>query len=115
MMMEQILDCPLAVMNAMEERMEVEQERTDAIPREMKAEIRTNQEEIMARLEAKIEANNEKSETLQGTPVSQTDAHHAKTEANHELMATMKVSHERINALTNVNLEKMEVCIEKMR
>jgi hypothetical protein len=43
------------------------QERTDANLREMMAEIKTNREEMTARLEAKIEANNEKFEVLRGT------------------------------------------------
>jgi hypothetical protein len=49
--MEQILARLLAEMNAMEER-------EDTNRREMKAEMRTAQEETTARLEAKIEANN---------------------------------------------------------
>jgi hypothetical protein len=67
----------------------------------------------MARLEVKIKANNEKYETLRGTPLSQMDAHHAKTEANHELMATMRASHERINTLMDVSLQTTEVSLEK--
>jgi hypothetical protein len=43
MMMEQILECLLTEMNGMEKKMEVKQERTDAIPREIKAGIRTDQ------------------------------------------------------------------------
>jgi hypothetical protein len=44
--MEEILECLLAKMNAMEERMEIKQEIMDANLREMKAEIRTNREEM---------------------------------------------------------------------
>jgi hypothetical protein len=36
----------------------------NAILREIKAEMRTNQEEMTARVEAKIDANNEKFEVL---------------------------------------------------
>jgi hypothetical protein len=38
----------------------------------------------MARLEAKIEANNEKSEILSGTLVSRMDIHQARTKAMQE-------------------------------
>jgi hypothetical protein len=44
-------------MNAMKERM-------DTILRELKAEMRTNQEEMTARVEARIGANNKKFEVL---------------------------------------------------
>lgn len=53
-MMGQILEHLLAETNAMKERMEVNQKCTDAIPREMKAGIRTAQEKIMTKLETKI-------------------------------------------------------------
>jgi hypothetical protein len=73
--------------------------KTDANLREMKAEIR---------------ANNEKFEALRGTLVSRMDAHHAETDANHEeLMATMKASHERNKALMDVSLETTEACLKK--
>lgn len=41
------------------------------------------------------------------------DAHHAKTEGNHDMMATMKASQEGINALMDVSLQTMEACLEK--
>jgi hypothetical protein len=56
-------------------------ERLIAIRAEMKTEIKTNQE----RLEAKIEANNEKFEVLRGALVSGMEStRQAKTEANRE-------------------------------
>jgi hypothetical protein len=46
---------------------------------------------------------------IQGTLISWMDAHHTKTEANHEeLMAAMKASHVRIKDPTDVSLEKTE-------
>jgi hypothetical protein len=41
-------------------------------------------------------------------------AHQAKTEDNHQLMAAMKVSQERMEALVDVSLETTEACLEKI-
>jgi hypothetical protein len=87
MKMEQILACALAKVNVMVERM-------DTNLREMKAEMRTDQEEMTARVEAKIEASNEKFEVLQDTLVSQMDIHQARTEAMKEKMDTHQESME---------------------
>jgi hypothetical protein len=74
--------------------------KTDATLREMKAEIR---------------ANNENVEVLRGTIVSLMDLHYAKTEANHEeLMAVMKDSHKRIEAPMDVSQEETEAYPEMM-
>jgi hypothetical protein len=43
--------------------------------------MRTDQEEMTGRLEAKIEDNNKKFEVLQDTLISQVDIHQARTEA----------------------------------
>jgi hypothetical protein len=83
-MMEQILECLLAEMSTTEERMEVKQEWMYANLGQMKVEIRTDQEEIMARLEAKIDAHNKKSEDLRGTLLSQTEIHYARTESTQQ-------------------------------
>jgi hypothetical protein len=51
-----------------------------------------------------------------GAIVSQMDTHQAKTEANHEeLVAAVKASQERMEALMDVILEMMESCLEKMK
>jgi hypothetical protein len=45
--------------------------------------------------------------SFQDTHVSWINAHHTKTEANHEeLMATMNTNHERIEALMDVSQNK---------
>jgi hypothetical protein len=50
---------------------------------------------MLAKMEAKIKVNNEKSEVLRGTLISQMDAHQAKIEDNHkELITTIKASQE---------------------
>jgi copper homeostasis protein CutC len=98
MMMEQILECLLAEMNVM-------QERTDTSLKEIKAEIKTNQEEMMVRLESKIEANNEKFEVLPGSPISQTDIHQARTEFTQEEM----------KAKMDIHQEKMEAAIHSIQ
>jgi hypothetical protein len=80
--------------------------------REMLARMEANEE----RMDARIEAKNEKFEVLQGTLVSRTGAHHAKTQANHEeLMAAMKASHERIEAPMDVSLAVTEACLVKAK
>jgi hypothetical protein len=72
-------------------------------------------EEMTARLEAKIEANNEKVEVPRGTLISQMDTHQAKIEARHEeWMAAVKDSQERMEALLDVSLEMTEVFLEKI-
>jgi hypothetical protein len=44
------------------------------------------------------------------------DAHQAKTEANHEeLVAAVKANQKRMEALLDVSLEMMELCLEKIR
>jgi hypothetical protein len=82
--LEQILARLLAEMNVIEER-------PDASLREMKAEVstsreemRTDQSEMTARLEAKIEDNNEMFEALLGTLVSRMDIHETRTEASQQ-------------------------------
>jgi hypothetical protein len=54
--------------------------------------------DVQERMEAKIVANNEKSEVLQGTLISWMDIHHARTDANlkeikagHEMMMVAEV------------------------
>jgi hypothetical protein len=47
----------------------------------MDASVKEMKEEMIARLEAKIEANKEMVELLRGTLVSRMDAHQAKVEA----------------------------------
>jgi hypothetical protein len=65
-------------------------------------------EQLMVCQLAEIRANNRKFEVLQGTLVSRMDAHHAKTEGNHEeLKGAMKASHERVEARMHVSLEKI--------
>jgi hypothetical protein len=54
-----------------------------------------------AKLEAKMDANNEKFEVLKGTLVSQMDAHQARTEAHHKMMAMLDAHHERVKASVN--------------
>jgi hypothetical protein len=67
-------------------------------------------------MKAEIIANNEKFAVIQSTLISPMDAHDAKTEANHEeLMAEMKVSRKRIEALTEVSQEATEIYPENMK
>jgi hypothetical protein len=88
----------------------------------MKAEIKTNQERMTFKMDARlremkaeIKANNEKFGVLRSTLVSGMDAHHAKTEVNNEeLMVAMLVSREIIEALMDVSLETTEGCREKI-
>jgi hypothetical protein len=90
------------LLKAMQEKMDANQAKTDINLKEMK-------EEMLAKMEVRIEANNKKFEVLQGTLISWLDAHHAKTEANHEeLMAAMKASHERMIAKMEANPEEMK-------
>jgi uncharacterized protein (DUF885 family) len=50
-----------------------------------------------------------------GALVSWMDVNQAKTEGNHEeLMATMKANQERMEALMDVSIEMMEVCLENI-
>jgi hypothetical protein len=67
-------------------RMDCFLEKMDPNFREMKAEIR---------------ANNEKFEALKDTIVSRTDAHHARTEANQEMTAKLDANHKRMRASVN--------------
>jgi hypothetical protein len=60
---------------------------------------------MLAKMETRTKANNKKFQV----------SHHAKTEVNHELMATMKASHERIEALIDVSLDVMEAHLEKVK
>jgi hypothetical protein len=71
--------------------------------------MKTNQ----AKIEARIEASNEKFEFLQGTLLSWMDAHHAKTEANHEEMMTkLDAHHERMTASVNTRWKETTACQE---
>jgi hypothetical protein len=77
--------------------------------------MESNQEEMRARLEAKMDSHHEKFEVLWGTVLSQMDVHQAKTEANHEeLIAAMKTTDERIEALLDVSQEVTEAYPEIM-
>jgi DNA integrity scanning protein DisA with diadenylate cyclase activity len=79
------------------------------------AKIKADQKEMIARLEVKIGANNEKFEVLQGALISWLDAHQAKIKANHEeWMVAMKASQERTEAPIDVSLEAMKACLEKI-
>jgi hypothetical protein len=61
-------------MNAIEER-------TDASLSEMKAEMRTEREEMTVSLETRIKGNNENFEVLRGTLVSRMDIDQARANA----------------------------------
>jgi hypothetical protein len=52
-------------------------------------------------MKAEIRANNEKFEVLQGTLFSRMDAYHAKTEANHEEMTKLDAHYEMMRASVN--------------
>jgi FtsZ-binding cell division protein ZapB len=67
MEMQQMMERLLAKMDANQAEMKGDQE-------ERKAEMKTN-DKMLVRMEAKIEADNEKFEVLQDTLVSQIDAH----------------------------------------
>jgi hypothetical protein len=72
--------------------------------REMRADMLAK----MERMDVRIKANNEKSEVIQHTFVSQMDAHQSEIEAYHEeLMVAIKASNERI--------EVTEACLEKAK
>jgi alpha-galactosidase/6-phospho-beta-glucosidase family protein len=78
---------------------------TEANQAEMLAKIEANQEKMdttQEKKKAKIRANN-KFEVFQRTLISHMDAHHTKTEANHEkLKPAREASHEMIEALMDV-------------
>jgi hypothetical protein len=69
--------------------------------------IRTYQEQVKAN-QAKMEANNKKSGTLQGTLLSWMEAHQAKIEACcEEWMATTKACAEELEAVVDVFRERL--------
>jgi hypothetical protein len=80
----------LAKVDFFQEEIRINREKTGASLKEMKAEIRANNKMFEA-LRAKTDANNE------------------------ELMAAMKASQERIDALMDVSLEAMVACLEKAK
>jgi hypothetical protein len=83
---------------------EIRTKKMDINLREMKADMLAK----MDKMDARIKANNEKSEVLQHTFVCLMDAHHSGTEANHEeVTVAIKASHERI--------EVTEACLEKVK
>jgi hypothetical protein len=96
--------------------------------------MRTGQEEKTARLEAKIETNNEKFETLRGTLVFRIDFHQARTEVmqektdanlkeiracqehvKEEIMADLKPQISCLDSRINVNQENVDACLEEMK
>jgi hypothetical protein len=88
----------------------------------MKAEIRTNreetridQEEMAARLEAKIEDKNEMSEVLRGTLVSRMDIHQSRTEATQEKtdanLKEMRAGQEHAIEETMADLQTQTCCL----
>jgi hypothetical protein len=72
----------------------------------------SNQEQVKAMTE-EMEDGQEQIKTYIDCLVSRMDAHQAKTEANHEeLMAIMKASGKRVEALIDVSLEGGRACQE---
>jgi bifunctional pyridoxal-dependent enzyme with beta-cystathionase and maltose regulon repressor activities len=85
------------------------QEKVDTNLKEIKEDIKTNQAKMVAR----IEANNEKFEILQGTLFSWLDVRHAKTEANpEEMMVKLDAHHERMTVSVNAWRKETVFCQE---
>jgi hypothetical protein len=70
-------------------------------------------EEMTARMETRIDANNEKLKGLQSTFMSQMDIHQVRTEAiQEEIIAQMDAHQERLGASVSASQEGMTTCQE---
>jgi uncharacterized protein YPO0396 len=94
------------LINPLPEEIKTNQAKADANLKEMK-------EEMLAKMEARIKANNEKFKILRDTLVSQMVSHHARTEANQEeMIAKLDTYHERMGAGVNAWQEEVTACQE---
>jgi hypothetical protein len=85
----------------------------------MDANLKEMREDLMARLEAKIEAemktSNEKFEVIQSILVSQIDIHQARTEVIQDVIAQMDAHRERMGASVNAWRKEMTACLEMVK
>jgi endo-alpha-1,4-polygalactosaminidase (GH114 family) len=100
-----MMELMLAKLDSFREEIKTNQSKADADVEEMK-------EEMLAKMEARIKANNEKFEVLPDTLISLMDAHYARTEANQEMIAKLDTHHERMRASVNAWQEEMTACQE---